>query len=84
MSSDAPESAQHAVSELLYSAILLVCARIMACDTEWRSVDRNLVEAVVSDWYRFIFAICVWQRFLCFLFSTLCGVITSVVLRSTT
>ena len=59
MSSDAPDSAHHSVSELFYSAILLGRAQIMTCDTDWRSVDRNLVEAVVSDCAIFIVASCV-------------------------
>ena len=49
MSSDAPESAQHAVFVLLYRAILSVCARVVGWETEWREVDRNLAEAVVSE-----------------------------------
>ena len=47
MSSDAPESAQNAVSVLLYRDILSVCARVLAWETEWRAVDRTLAEAVV-------------------------------------
>ena len=66
MSFDDIESAQHAVSELLYSAILLVCAWIMACDNEWREVNRNLAEAVVSEISRFIVASCVRRRVLRF------------------
>ena len=42
MSLDDPEYAQHAVLEFLYSAIFLVCEKIMTCDTEWRAFDRNL------------------------------------------
>ena len=49
MSLDAPESAQNAVLEFFYSAILLVCTQMMSCYTEWRSVHRNLVFAVVPD-----------------------------------
>ena len=71
MSSDAPEYAQHAASELLYSASLLVCAQMMACDTEWSTVNRNLVEAVVSDYACFIVASCVRRRILSFYFGTL-------------
>ena len=48
MSSDAPESAQHYVPVLLYRAILSVCAKGIAWETEWKVVDRNLVEAIVS------------------------------------
>ena len=40
---------QHSVLELLNSAILLVSAQIMTCDTEWRAVNRNLAEAEVSE-----------------------------------
>ena len=56
---DYPESARHAIIELFYSAILLGRAHIMTCDTDWRSVDRNLAEAVVSDCAIFIVASCV-------------------------
>ena len=61
-----PKYAQNAVSELLYSAILVVLARMMACDTEWRTVDRNLAEADVSDCGLFIAAICVLRFVLLF------------------
>ena len=84
MSSDAPESAQHAVSEFLHSSILFVCEQMMACETEWRPLDRNLVEAVLSDCACFTVASCVRRRVLRCLFSTLCGVLTSVLLRGTT
>ena len=57
MSSDAPESAHHTVSLLLYMAILLGCAQDIARDTECRAVDKNLVEAVVLDCASFIIAI---------------------------
>ena len=56
MSSDAPESAQHAVSLLLYISILLMYARVIAWYTEWRAGDRKRAEAVVSDCDRFIVA----------------------------
>ena len=59
MSSDAPDYAHHAVSVLLYRAILSVWARFIASETEWRAVDRNLAEATVSDCACFIVAICV-------------------------
>ena len=49
MSSDAPESAQQAVSFLLYTAILWLFARVITWDTECRAIDRNLAEAVLSD-----------------------------------
>ena len=47
----------------------------MACDTEWRAVDKNLVEAVVSNHALFILAICVLHLFLQCLFSKLVGVL---------
>ena len=56
MSSDAPESAQHAVSLLLYIAILLVFARLISWDTEWREVDRKRAEAILSGCACFIVA----------------------------
>ena len=43
MPSDAPDSAQQAVSVLLYRYILSVCAWVMDCDTEWRAVDIDVV-----------------------------------------
>ena len=51
---NALNSAQHAVSELLYSAILLAWAQMMACDTECRAVNRNIAEAVLSNCDLFI------------------------------
>ena len=66
MSSYSPESAHHAVSEFLYSAIFLMCAQMMACDNDWSAVDRNLAEAVVLDCACFIFASCVCQHVLRF------------------
>ena len=80
MSSDATESAHHAVSELLHSDILLVWARMMACDTGWREVDRNLSETVVSDCALFMVSICVICLVLRCFFRTLVGVLSSVVL----
>ena len=59
MSSDAPDSANHAVSVLLYRAIFSVWTRGIAWETEWREVDRTLAEVFVSDCARFIVAICV-------------------------
>ena len=70
MSSDAPESTQQAVSVLLYRAILSVLAHVMACETEWREVDRNLAEAVVLECARFIFGSFVRRRVLHCFFST--------------
>ena len=53
-------------------------SRVIAWDTEWRSVDRKLAEVVVSDCARFIVASLVLPLILrCFL-STLVGVIVSV------
>ena len=56
----------------------------MACETEWREVNRNLAEDVVSYFYRFMVASCVLTLVLCCFFSTLVGVLASVVLRGTT
>ena len=77
MSSDAPDSAQHDVSVLLYRDILSVCARFISWETEWRAVDRNLAEAAVSDCACFIVASCVLPLFLHCFFSTLVGVLAS-------
>ena len=53
-------------------------ARVIAWDTEWRAVDKNIAEAVVSDCAQFIVASFVLPLILhCFL-STLVGVLTSV------
>ena len=43
------ESAQQASPDLFYSAILSVCARIIACDTEWIAVDRNHDDVELYD-----------------------------------
>ena len=59
-------------------------ARVMACETEWREVDRNLADAVVSDWGLFIVASCVLPLFLLCFFSTLIGVLYSVKRGGTT
>ena len=78
MSSDALESAQHDVYLLLYIAILLVFARLIAWDTEWRAVDRKLAEAFLSDCACFIVGVLVLPLILrCFL-SILGGVLASV------
>ena len=57
---------------------------MMACDTEWSAVDKNLAESVVSDCDLFMvprfFMLPILQRF----FSTLVGVLTSVTLLGTT
>ena len=83
MSLDTLDSAQHAVSELLYSDILLVWVWMTACDTEWRAVDRNLAEAVVSECALFIVASCVLHLVLHCFFIALVGVLASVELRGT-
>ena len=56
----------------------------MACDTEWRAVDRNLLEAVVSDCDIFVVVSCVLRLVPRCFFSTLVGVLASVELRGTT
>ena len=84
MSSYAPESAQYAVSEFLYSDILLVWERMMACDPDWRAFDRNISEAVVSDCAIFIVSRCVLRLALYFFFRTLVGLLAIAVLRGTT
>ena len=43
------EYVQQASSYLFYTAILLVCAQIIACDTEWRAVNRNQADVELSD-----------------------------------
>ena len=84
MSSDSLDSAQHDVSDLLYSAILLVWERMMAYDTEWRAVDRNLAEAAVSDCALFIVVRRVIRLVLRCFFSTSVGVLASFVLIGNT
>ena len=56
MSSDAPNSSHQAVSLLLYIAILSLFVLVIAWDTEWRAVDRNQYDAVLSDCAHFIVA----------------------------
>ena len=57
---------------------------MIAWDNEWGAVERNLAEAVVSDWNFWIFASLVLPLiFRCF-FSTLGGGLTSVNLEGTT
>ena len=78
MSSDAPEFVQYAVSLLLYRAILSVCEQFIAWNTEWKAVDRNLAEAVVSNFTCFIVASFFLPLILrCFL-RTLVGMLDSV------
>ena len=55
----------------------------MACDTEWRSVDNNLVEAVVFYCDIFIVARCVLSLVLLRSFIKLVGVIDIVKLVGT-
>ena len=78
MSSDYPESTQHAVYVLLYRAILSVCARVIAWETEWRAVDRNIAEDFVLDSACFIVASCALPLVLRYFFSTLIGVLASL------
>ena len=65
-------------------AILSVWTRVMVCETECRAVDRNLAEDVLSDCDRFMVARCVLTLLLRCFFSTVVGVLASVVLRGTT
>ena len=78
MYSNDPEYAQHTVSVLLYRAILSVWAQVIAWETEWKTVNRNLVEAVVSDCAHFIVTSCVLPIVLNILFGTIVGVLDSV------
>ena len=57
--------------------ILLVFARVIAWDTDWREVDRKLAEAVVSDCARFIVAIIFLPLILRYFLSTLVVVLAS-------
>ena len=66
------------MSLLLYIAILLVFAQVIAWDTEWRAVDRNQAEAVLSDCACLIIASLVLPLIVCFFFSTLVGALASV------
>ena len=84
MSLGAPDSEHHSVSELLYRAILLVWAWMMACDTEWRVFDKNMVEAVFYNCAIFILVSCVLCLVLRLFFITLVGVLDSSKLRGTT
>ena len=56
---------------------------MMACDTEWRVVDKNLAEAVVSNCDLFIIASCVLRLVLRRFFSTLVGVLDIVKIGGT-
>ena len=57
---------------------------MIAWDTEWREVDRNLAEAVLSDCDSLIVASLVLPLILHCFFSTLGGLLTSVKLGGTT
>ena len=78
MSSDDPDYAHHAMYLFLYIAILLVFARVIAWDTEWRTVDRKLAEAVLSDCACFIVASIFLPLIFCCFLGTLGDVIASV------
>ena len=56
---------------------------MMACETECRSVYRNLAEDVVSNCACFMVTGCVLNLVLCCFFRTLVGVLASVLLRGT-
>ena len=56
----------------------------MDCDTEWRAVDKNIEEAVVSDCGIFILASCVLRLMLHRFFGTLFCVLASVKLVGNT
>ena len=84
MSSDVPESAQQSASLLLYIAILWLLARVIAWDIEWREVDRNVAEAVLSDYAQLIVASLILNLILRCFFSTLGGVLTILKLGGTT
>ena len=58
--------------------------QVIAWYNEWRSVDRNRSEAVLSDFARFIVASLVLPLILRCFFSTLGGVLTSIKLGGTT
>ena len=57
---------------------------MIAWDTEWREVDRNRAEAVLSDFYRLIVPRCVLTLILRCFFSTLGDVLTSFKLGGNT
>ena len=48
MSSDAPDSTQHAVSVLLYKDILSVWSWVIEWENEWGEVNKNIAEDVLS------------------------------------
>ena len=51
---------------------------VVAWETEWRAVDINIVEAIVSYCARFIVVSCVLPLILHFFLSTLVGALASV------
>ena len=57
---------------------------MISWDTDWRAVDRNLAEAVLSDWACLILEILFLTLFLRCFFSTLGGVLTIFKLGGTT
>ena len=81
MSSDAPESAQQDSSELFYSAILLVCAWTIACDTKLRVVNRNQADAELPDCALLIVASSHLRIVLQSILSTLEGMLLSATTR---
>ena len=58
-------------------AILLMFARVISWDTEWRKVDRKREEVVVLDCARFIVESLVLPLILRHFLSTLVGVLAS-------
>ena len=55
-----------------------MCEMVVAWETEWRAVDINIVEAIVSYCARFIVVSCVLPLILHFFLSTLVGALASV------
>ena len=73
MSSDAPEYSQQDLSDLLYTAILSVWARMISCDTECRAFDRKRANSEVFYCALLIVSILLWLIVLQWFFSTLEG-----------
>ena len=57
---------------------------MMAYDTEWRVIDKNLAEAIVYDYALFIVEICFLRLVLSCFFRILVGVLASAELKGTT
>ena len=57
---------------------------MMACDTEWSSVDKNMYEAVVSNYDLLTVAIFFLRQILWSLFINLSGVLNSFTIEGTT